>query len=143
MTMNLKMGSQTFIDVQIPLLWGSRAVLQDQLGRLSVINLSGGASRLEIVGDKPAPGIEFLPSIDGYEILSKGKPIYRYDPEEKTLSSIDLGLPDCQVGRWQIRVGSNVFSGNTVIGSGVGIAVTEDGIAMGAPLPPGLAKLVV
>jgi hypothetical protein len=108
--MNLKMGSQTFIDVQIPLLWGSRAVLQDQLGRLSVINLSGGASRLEIVGDKPAPGIEFLPSIDGYEILSKGKPIYRYDPEEKTLSSIDLGLPDCQVGRWQIRTAPDALA---------------------------------
>jgi hypothetical protein len=141
--MDLQMGSQTFIDVKIPLLWGSRAVLQDQQGRLSVIDLSGDTAKLEILGDKPAPGIEFLPSVDGFQILSDGKALYNYNPEEKTLTSIDLGLPDCQIGRWQIRVGSNVFSGSTAIGFGVGIAVREDGVAMGAPLPPGLAKLVI
>lgn len=140
--MNLKMGSQTFINVKVPLLWGSRAVLQDQQDRLSVIDLSGDTAKLEILGDKPAPGIEFLPSVDGFKILSNGKALYNYNPEEKTLTSIDLGLPDCQIGRWQIRVGSNIFSGCTVVGAGVGIVVTEDGCAMGAPLPPGLAKLV-
>jgi hypothetical protein len=142
--MDLQMGSQTFINVQIPLLWGSRAVLQDQQGCLSVIDLSGSTAKLEIVGDKPAPGIEFLPNDDGFKILSTGRPIYSYNPEEKTLISIDLELPDCQISRWQIRIGSNRFSGNTVIGSGVGIVAREDGsIAMGAPLPPGLAELVI
>ncbi len=143
--MDLRMGGQTLTDVQIPLLWGSRAVVQDPQGRLSVTELSGGIFRPEIVNDRPAPGVpsRSLPGGDAFEILSQGKPIYRYDPGEKTLTSIDLGLPDCQVTIEHIRVGSSVFSGNTFVGCGVGIAVTEDGVAMGAPLPPSLAELVL
>ena len=143
--MNLKMGSQTLTDVQIPLLWGSRAVVQDQQGRLSVTDLSSGTFKPEIINDKPAPGVpnRSLPGGDAFEILSQGKPIYSYDPGEKMLTSIDLGLPDCQIGCEQIRVGSVVFSGNTLVGCGVGIAVTEGGIAVGAPLPPSLAELVL
>ena len=137
------MGSQIFHDVQIPLLWGSRAVLQDEQGRLSLIDLSGKTAKLEIVGDKPAPGIEFVPVIEGFKILDNGNPQYIYYPEEKRLRSIGLELPECQIAQWEIRVGTNVFSGNVVAGSGVGIAVTKDGIAMGAPLPPNLAKLVI
>ncbi len=141
--MNLKMGSQVFVDVQVPLLWGTRAVVQDKAGRLSVINLAGDAAKLEILGDKPAPGVAFLPTIDGYTILSNDKQLYTYNPKEKTLTSINLGLPECQIKPWEIRVGSSVFSGNTIMGFGVGIAVRESGIAIGSPLPPGLAKLIV
>ena len=141
--MNLKMGSQVFINVQIPLLWGTRAVVQDEADRLSVIDLAGDASKLEILGDKPAPGVAFLPTIDGYTILSNEKQLYTYNSKEKTLTSINLGLPECQIKPWEIRVGSNVFSGNTIKGFGVGIAVRESGIAIGSPLPPGLAKLIV
>jgi len=141
--MNLQMGGQIFRDVQVPLLWGSRAVLQDKLGRLSLIDISGETAKLEIIGDKPAPGIEFVPVIEGFKIFDSGRPLYVYNPKEKILSSIDLGLPDCQIGQWEIRVGSNVISGNVVEGFGVGIAVMKDGIAMGAPLPPSLAKLVI
>ena len=141
--MNLKMGSQVFHDVQVPLLWGSRAVLQDNQGRLSLIDLGGDKAKLEIVGDKPAPGIEFTPVSNGFKIFNKGNAIYIYYPEEKRLISIDLELPECQLSEWEIRVGSNVFSGNVIAGFGVGIAVTKDGISMGAPLPPNLAKLVI
>jgi len=141
--MNLKMGSQTFINVRVPVLWGTRAIIQDQQGRLSVIDLGGDTARLEILGDKPAPGVEFVPGIDGFRIFGNGKELYRYDPAKKTLSSIGLGLPECEIGRWQIRVGSNIFSGNTIAGFDVGIAIKEDGIAVGAPLPSGLARLVV
>ena len=141
--MNLKMGSQIFQDVQIPMLWGSRAVLQDKQGRLSLVDLSGKTAKLEIVGDKPAPGIEFVPVIEGFKIFDNGNPLYIYYPKEKRLSSINLELPECQIGQWEIRVGTNVFSSNVVAGFGVGIAVTKDGIAMGAPLPPNLAKLVI
>lgn len=141
--MNLRIGSQTFVDVQIPLLWGSRAVLQDEQGRLSVIDLGSDIAKLEIVGDRPAPGIGFLPSIDGFKILSNGEPVYSYNPEEKTLTMIASELPECQISQSRIRVGSSKFSGNVIVGFGVGIAVTEDRIAIGAPLPTGLAKLVV
>lgn len=141
--MNLKMGSQVFVNVQIPLLWGTRAVVQDEAGRLSVIDLAGDTAKLEILGDKPAPGVAFLPIIDGYTILSDDKQLYTYNPKKKTLTSINLELPECQIKPWEIRVGSNVFSGNTIVGFGVGIAVLESGIAIGGQLPPGLAKLVV
>ena len=63
--MNLKMGSQVFRNVQIPLLWGTRVVVQDEEGRLSVIDLAGDTAKIEILGDKPAPGVAFLPTIDG------------------------------------------------------------------------------
>ena len=141
--MNLKMGSQTFLNVLIPLLWGSRAVLQDKHGRISVIDLSGDSAKLEIVSDKPAPGIEFVPKLDGFEILSDRRPLYLYKPEEKVLTDIETGLPECQIRPQEIRVGSNRLSNNTISSVGVGIHVTRDGIAIGAPLPPSLANLVV
>jgi hypothetical protein len=141
--MNLKMGSQVFVDVQVPLLWGTRAVVQDNAGRLSVIDLASDTSKLEILGDEPAPGVEFLPSIDGYRILSGDRRLYNYNQKDKILTSIDLGLPECQIQPWGIRVGSNMFSGNTIVGFGVGIGVKESGIAIGGSLPPGLAKLII
>lgn len=138
--MNLSIGSQTFIDVQIPILWGTRAVTQDQDGRLSVMDLSGSVPRLEILGDKPAQGVEFLPTVDGFDILMHREGLYGYNPDEKILSDISLGLPDCQISRSQIRVGSNVFSDNTIAGAGVGILVAKDHISLGAPIPPNLAR---
>jgi len=141
--MNLRMGSQIFRSVQIPLLWGDRAVLQDSKGRLSVIDLSGPKARLEILADKPAEGTAFRPRIDGIVILRDGEELYAYNAREKVLSPIALQLPECQITPWTTRVGSNQFSGNLVSGFGVGIAVSGSGIAVGAPVPPGLAKLVL
>ena len=141
--MNLKMGSQYFRDVQIPLLWGERAVLQDSEGRLSVIDLSGSRAFLEILADEPAPGVKYLPRADGVVIVAEGRELYAYNSKERLLSSISLGLPECQITPSTTRVGTNQFSDNVIAGFGVGIHVTSNGIAMGAPLPPGLAKLVV
>lgn len=139
--MNLRMGSQVFENVEIPLLWGDRAIIQDAHGRLSVIALAGQLPTLEIVGDQPAPGIRFRPVASGVVILGDGKDLYSYDAGRHSLSSISLGLPDVSLRPDALLVGSNRFSGNRVSGFGVGIAVRQDGIAVGAPLPPGLAKL--
>lgn len=141
--MNIKMGGQMFRDVQIPLLWGTRAILQDQQGRLSVVDLNGDSAKLEIVGDEPAPNIEFLPTGDGFKILSNRKELYTYNPRHKTLTSISLGLPECQIGKGETRVGTSILSGNFIAESGVGIAVTQNGMAIGAPLPTGLAELTI
>jgi hypothetical protein len=51
--MDIRLGENTFVDVQIPLLWGSRAISQDRDGRLSVVDLSEGTIKVEIIGDKP------------------------------------------------------------------------------------------
>ena len=95
------------------------------------------------MADEPAEGTAFRPRVDGIVVLRDGEELYSYNPREKLLSPISLALPECQIMPWSTRVGTNQFSGNVVSGFGVGIAVTADGISVGAPVPPGLAKLVV
>lgn len=141
--MNLRMGSQIFSGVQIPLLWGSRAVIQDKKNRLSVIDLSGTKARLEILADAPANGVAFEPTFSGFKIIENGVALYLYDPEEKRLESLSLGLPVCEITPSGIRIGGSQFSNNYVHGYGVGMAVTPERISMGAPLPPGLAQLTI
>jgi hypothetical protein len=141
--LRIAMGSHLF-DVTIPILWGSRAVLEGADKRLWVIELAGKVAKLEIVGDAPAPGVRYAPQVDGFAVLGQdGIEIYAYSPKRRRLTSSHLGLPDCEVTAGAIKVGTNVFSGGSVTGYGVGIAVTEHSISMGAPLPEGLAALVV
>ena len=141
--MNIKIGANYFSDVTIPVLWGHRAVLEDREGRLSVVDLSSGKARLEIVGDSPAPGVKYLPTDAGFEIREGDEPVYSYDPEEKVLSASSSGsLPDIQISSTGIRVGTNYFMGNVVRGSAVGIAVSTSGVSMGAPLPSSLASSI-
>jgi len=140
--MNIKIGNQIFHNVQVPLLWGTRAIIQDSKGRISVINLGSHAANIEILGDKPAAGIEYSMNMDGFTILKNGVEIYKYNPQDKLVSSISLNLPDCQITEEEIRIGTNRFSGNIIHGSGIGIYVTEEGISLGIPLPANLATLV-
>jgi hypothetical protein len=141
--MNLHMGSQFFRDVQIPILWGARAVLQDKKGRLSIIDLSGEKPVLEVLADEPAPGAFYVPRADGFVIKGDGKELYLYNPREKLLASISLNLPECQITETSTRIGGSMLSGNVFSGFGVGIVVTPNGMSLGAPLPAGLAKLMV
>lgn len=141
--MNLRMGSQVFTNVQIPLLWGERAVVQDAHSRLSVLDLSGERARVEVLADEPAPGVDFRPSVDGVVILHNGVEIYTYNSRDKVLSSLSLGLPEVQISAAGTRIGTNWFSGNVVAGYGVGIAISKEGFSVGAPLPPKLAKLAL
>lgn len=80
---------------------------------------------------------------DGFKIIVDGQEIYSFDPGRRIITGLSLNLPECEIQKSGIRVGSNMFSGNMVVGFGVGIVVDEHGIGMGAPLPEGLAKLVV
>ena len=139
--MNLQMGTQTFANVQVPLLWGERAIIQDKHDRLSVIDLSGEKARLEVLADEPAPGVRFRPSVDGIVIFKGDVELYTFNSKEKTISSIALGLPEIQISSVGTRVGSNWLSGNVIYGAGVGVAVGKDSVSLGAPLPPKLAQL--
>lgn len=141
--MNIRMGGQLFADVSIPLLWGRRAVVQDQVGRLSIIDLSRTRARLEVLADKPAPGVEFVPDVDGFRIRDEGRDLYRYNPKAKQLAALAGALPEVQLTPTGTRVGSNFIGGGTISGFGVGISVQEDSMSIGGPLPPGLAALVV
>ena len=93
--MNLRMGSKDFRDVTIPVLWGKRAILQDRKGRIAVIDLSGDKARPELVGDQPAPGVEFEPTADGFIIVDQGDELYSYTPSEKLLQGLKLRLSEC------------------------------------------------
>jgi hypothetical protein len=142
--MKLRMGGQIFQEVTIPLLWGRRAVVQHDDGALSVIDLAGPHARSEIVADLPAAGVEFLPDVDGFTIRSQdGESLYRYNPRTKVLSPIGLKLPEIELGPQGTRIGTSFIGGSMISGFGVGIAVQEDSVAIGAPLPPNLADLIV
>ena len=142
--MNLRMGSQLFIDVQIPLLWGTRAILQDAEERMSIINLAGGRATLEVLEDEPAQGVPFGPSVEGFVIMdAEGTQLYKVSPTTKSITAITLNLLPVTISQDAIRVGTNTFQGNMVSGSDVGISVTENGIGLGSSLPPGLAALRV
>jgi hypothetical protein len=142
--MKLRLGGQLFVGVEVPLLWGSRAVLQDQDGRLSILDLAGPSAVLEVVEDGPAEGAQYVPTTDGFAILGDGGvELYQLNPTTHALTATSLSLPQVTISPDEIRVGSSVFRDNTIEGFGVGILVTETGFAIGAPLPSGLAKLLV
>ena len=141
--MNLNMGSQTFANVEIPLLWGKRAILEDEKGRISIILLEGDEAVLEVLGNKPAPDVQHELMQDGFIVIANGQELYSFAPENRVITGISLNLPECEIRSNGIRIGNSVLSGNAVVGFGVGIAVNEQGFGMGAPLPAGLAKLVV
>ncbi len=141
--MKLKIGSNVFEQVQIPMLWGKRAVLQDDDGAVSVIYLGGDQAVLEVLADKPAPGVEYVPIDEGFEVLHEGQPAYSYIADSKTLRSSTDDLPEVELGEDALRIGTSFFQANMVIGSPVGLVISPDGIGLGAPLPPGLAELVV
>lgn len=118
----------------------SRGRAREDLGN----RLGGRSANLEILGDRPAPGRSFTPVDNGFVVLDhREEELYAYFPSGRRLSSIALELPEVRIGDDRIEVGTNVFQGNMVSGFGVGIAVTENGIGLGAPLPEGLAPLVV
>jgi hypothetical protein len=142
--MNLRMGSQLFINVQIPLLWGTRAIVQDPEERLSIINLAGDRALLEVLEDEPAQGIPFAPSVEGFVIMdAQGTELYKVSPAAKSITPLSLKLLPVTISRDAIRVGTNTFQSNMVSGFGVGISVTENGIGLGSPVPPELAALRV
>lgn len=131
------------MNIEVPLLWGNRAILQDADGRVAVVDLSESVARLEVVGDEPAPGVEFRPETNGFVVASLGRDLYSYDPKRRELASITLGLPPVRFERNALVVGGNRFEGNLVSGFGVGVAITASSISLGAPLPARLAKLRV
>ncbi|MBW7875348.1 MAG: hypothetical protein H3C47_05110 [Candidatus Cloacimonetes bacterium] len=140
--MNLKIGSNDFKNVHIPLLWGSRAIVLDKQSRVSIINLESEPAVLEVLGGNPAPGISYRLENDGFQILDDhGKCLYYFYAKPCTIVGEHIKLPTCQIDLDMIKVGRSLFSNNVVHGFGVGILVSESGLVLGASLPPGLAKL--
>jgi hypothetical protein len=142
--MDFRIRGQFFANVKVPVLWGSRAILQDQHGHLSIVNLNADGVVLEVIDDQPGLGTNFAPLTEGYVILDvEHAKLYTVNPKTKSLVPSMLRLPPVTVGVRELRIGANVFGGDIVVGIGVGIVVTESGIALGGPLPQALAALRV
>ena len=141
--MNIKMSSQIFKDVEIPLLWGKRAVMEDKEGKMYIIALDDEKAVVEVIANEPASNIEYELIENGFKIILNGNAIYSFDPNKKIITSISLNLPECELNQSYTRIGSNRISECSISAFGVGIVVDEQGMGIGAPLPEGLAKLVI
>lgn len=141
--MNIQFGSQVFIGVQIPLLWGTRAVIGHPKGEISVIDLSGETAKPEIVINAPWQGVEYAEMEDGFVIYSESRAAYFYSPPRKIIRDLSGKLPECEIGKDRVRIGTNTISNSTIHGFQVGMGVTESGFFIGGPAPKGLAPLIV
>lgn len=141
--MDFRIDGQFFSNVRIPLLWGSRAILRDPEGHLSIVYIDDESAHLEVVDDKPAAGARVSPWADGYVILDgEGRHLYALDPSTKSLTPIILRLPPVRFAGREVRLGTHVFEVN-MVGVGVGIRVTESELLLGESLPTALATLRV
>lgn len=140
--MNLNMEGKRFEDVKIPLLWGKRAILEDNTGRISIILLDGTKAVLEVLGNEPAPNIQYELIEGGFKVIHNGQELYSFDKKRRVIIGLSQKLPECEIQGSGIRIGSNILSRNKTIGFGVGVAVYEQRIVMGNSLPEGLARLV-
>ena len=140
--MDIEVGSNRFTDVEIPLLWGTKAVVQTNDG-VSVIELAGPEAQLEVLAGRPADGVVYAEVTGGFEITSEYGISFVLQTPPMILHDPRGVLPECVIDEQEITVGSYRFSGNLVVRTAVGLLVTEQGISIGARLPDGLAKLVV
>lgn len=141
--MNVSFGSQIFSNVKIPLLWGTHAIVSHPSGELSVIDLSGKKAVTEIIKGVPAPGIEYSEREDGFVIFKDSNESFFFSPSRSLLRDISTSLPECEIRKDCIRVGSNSISASMISGFQVGIGVSETGMFIGGPLPQGLAELKI
>lgn len=141
--MNVSFGSQVFSQIQVPLLWGSRAIISHPGGEYSVIDLSGDVARPEIVKNVPAPQVEYSEREDGIVIFKESSEAFFFSPARSLFRDLSNSLPECEIRRDSIRIGTNTIGSSRVSGFQVGIGVSEGGMFIGGPLPPGLAALKV
>ncbi|MYN45295.1 hypothetical protein GTP23_09490 [Pseudoduganella sp. FT93W] len=141
--MNVSFGGQIFRQVQVPLLWGSRAVIGHPGGEFSVIDLSGVVARIEIVKNIPAPNIDYTEREDGVVIFKDLAESFFFSAPRGVFKDISGVLPDCEVYGDHIRVGNSNIRSAMISGFPVGIGVTESGLFLGGPLPQNLAALTV
>ncbi|MHB8389160.1 MAG: hypothetical protein ACYDBH_06210 [Acidobacteriaceae bacterium] len=139
--MRIRFGTQAFYNVNIPVLWGKRAIIGHSSGELSIVDLSEAVARPEVVADEPWTNIEFSDKEDGYVIFKNGAPAFFYSPSRKLVRDMSGALPECEISNQQIRIGTNRIQNSTVSGYQVGVGISDNGFFIGGPAPSGLAEL--
>ncbi len=138
--MNFTIGGQEFFDVDVPLLWGKRAFVEDIMGKMSIIALDDNQAVIEVLADQPTANVQHETADDKLTISVDGKALYTYEPGTKTVVGIELGLPQCQIQAEGISVGIYNYYGKTASGANVSVAVDDIDTHIGAPLPEVLAN---
>jgi hypothetical protein len=123
-------------------LWGDRAIIQEPNRALSVVNIGGIWPAFEILRDRPAAGIGFLPTWSGFQIMESSGDRYEYNVRDRTFTTQTLGLPEVQIDDFYLRAGSEVYPNYEGYGDLIGIHVISDEVKIGVPLPFALFRLV-
>ena len=149
----ISIGSNNFEKVAIPLAIEDRYFLiEEQNGNdiWTVFTFSDGQPVVEILRNQPQKNSLSTATTNPTGIVTVADPntgafLYKLRPGSKNSSifgKIRGEETEIRVTDREIRIGTNVFQNNTVLGSAVGIKIGKDGsIAMGVGLPPELRKL--
>lgn len=149
-----KVGGNQFNDVTFPLVFEDRYFMLEaspEKDVWTVLQLKDGDLIIEVLQNEPHPNpsTEVTTNPTGIITVSdkdSGKFLYKIRPENKNTSifgSINGAETEIKITDKEIRVGTNSFQKNMVIGSSVGIMVDKNGgMGMGGGLPKEFKKFI-
>ena len=147
----VNIGSNKFENVAFPLAFEDRYfMLETNEGNdlWTVFTVQNEKAIVEILKNIPQENefTETETNSTGIITVSKdGVFLYKIRPGSKNSSifgKINGEETEMKITDREIRIGTNTFQRNTVIGFGVGIIVNKNGIGMGAPLPTKIKDIV-
>ncbi len=151
----VNVGGNTFQDVTFPLVFENRYFMLEPSSDKdiwTIFFLQGRETILEVLKNQPQENLftEIITNPTGIITVSdreSGKFLYNIRPGNKSTSifgSLQGQETEIKITDREIRVGSNIFQANHVIGSYIGIVVDKNGgIGMGGALPPEIQKLLI
>ncbi|HQQ14559.1 MAG TPA: hypothetical protein PK764_03410 [Deltaproteobacteria bacterium] len=150
----IDVGGNKFQNVAIPLIFLDRYFLVESVNGedlWTVFAFKDGEPIIEILRNKPQnnPISNVVTNPSGIITVtepSAGAFLYKVRPGSNNSSifgSIRGNETEIRISDREIKVGTNVFQNNIILGMPVGIHVMKDGsIAMGAQFPPEFRKLI-
>ncbi len=148
-------GSNQFKNVTFPLVFEDRYFMLEaspEKDVWTVLQLKDGDLIIEVLKNEPHqnPSTEVTTNPTGIITVSdkdSGKFLYKIRPGSKNTSifgSINGAETEIKITDKEIRVGTNSFQNNMVIGSSVGIMVDKKGgMSMGGGLPKEFGELII
>jgi len=149
----ISIGSNTFENVAFPLAFENRYfMLESSVGEdvWTVFTVQDGKTIIEILKNKPQENSISLVETNPTGIVTVSDPktgefLYKLRPGNKNSSvfgRINGAESEIKITDREIRIGTNTFQNNLVMGSTVGILVDKNGgISVGAGLPSELQSI--
>jgi hypothetical protein len=147
-------GSNQFKNLTFPLVFQDHYFMLETSNEKdvwTVLQLKDGDLIIEVLKNEPqqTPSTQVTTNPTGIITVSdkeSGRFLYKIRPESKNTSifgSINGKETEIKITDREIRVGTNSFQNNMVIGSSVGIMVDKNGgIGMGGGIPKEIEKLI-